>query len=205
MLPTKERHGKIGGGRNDENTKKIGVAAGDHDNDDDDDGDVSSSSSSSEEQREALGVPKNLSATYESGALNVGWSFDEPNQLFTVQFKRAADKIGRSSDQFFADSTGLRNFSLSGADICERFEFRVAAISPLYGVGAFSASYQVPAPEPTISKAFSLVDLRYRVCAKFINKHFFVCMPTFQPVPFQDPNSPSNGTITIVLGYNISG
>ncbi|KAI6190128.1 putative tyrosine-protein kinase F09A5.2 [Aphelenchoides bicaudatus] len=135
-----------------------------------------------------------LSAGYSN--IDLSWSTDVNDTIFAVQFRRKSDDywcaffsiecLLHPADQLLAESAFLHNFSMNRADICEELEFRVSAISSTNGFGWFSDPYSIPVPEPNILPDLKLLNLHYR------------------PVPFRDPSSNSNGTLTITLGYNIT-
>lgn len=137
-----------------------------------------------------LEAPFNLSVLYNQDSnIDLSWSTDSNDtNIYAVQFKRQSDSHWHAADQLLADEPFLRNFSMNKVDICEELEFRVAAISPINGFGRFSEAYSIPATEPSISPDLKLLNLQFR------------------PVAFHDPNSSSsNGTLSITLGYNITG
>jgi hypothetical protein len=105
-----------------------------------------------------------LSALYNEDAnVDLEWSADKQESLYAIQFKRKADNQWHPNDQFLAEQSSLKNFTMKEADICEELEFRVAAISPTSGFGHFSDVFVIPILEPVISSELKLLGLQFKV------------------------------------------
>ncbi|KAH7715003.1 Protein C24G6.2 a [Aphelenchoides avenae] len=128
--------------------------------------------------------PKNLKAEFNPAyGIDLDWSPVAEPAIYVVRYGSASVHLWRLVDQI-AKEPNIRNFTLLREKICEKFAFRVAAVTATGGVGTFSPPYELDPPKPLVQPKMKLVSM------------------TLEKRPFDSDDYHANGTIEVVLGYS---